>query len=219
MIEDAIKASGLPREEALPFVQMITNKNVGEPVLRDAYAGFWQKQIGDRVTLTAEEGFENTEIRRGWAWFMNEQEAIDKRLEELGITRYSAGADGINALKRERIQQYAAENPEWYKKYITSGSSNAANGFVLAMTTALDDEKFRASLPEDSYWWNIEAILNERTEMIQSAIRQGLAAPSKAQKEIYGERIAPYLKDPSTAYYFNKFLDNDPFALVQPGRK
>ena len=219
MIEDAIKASGLPREEALPFVQMITNKNVGEPVLRDAYAGFWQKQIGDRVTLTAEEGFENTEIRRGWAWFMNEQEAIDKRLEELGITRYSAGADGINALKRERIQQYAAENPEWYKKYITSGSSNAANGFVLAMTTALDDEKFRASLPEDSYWWNIEAILNERTEMIQSAMRQGLAAPSKAQKEVYGERIAPYLKDPSTAYYFNKFLDNDPFALVQPGRK
>ncbi len=217
MIEDAIKATGLPREEALAFVQMVTNKNIDAPVLRDPYAGYWQRQIGDRVTISAEEGFENTKIREGWSWFMDEQDKIDARLKELGITRYSSGADEIMRLRDQRILEYGATNDEWYSQYLTLAGAKAANGFIKAMYTALDDEYFVSTLPEDSFWFGIEAILNERADMIQSANRRGFASPSREQRELYAERIAPYLANPTTAYYFNKFMDNDPFDLVLPG--
>jgi hypothetical protein len=79
------------------------------------------------------------------------------------------------------------------------------------MKTALEDEKFLDSLPDDSYWWNIQAILRERDALIEATRRSGLATPSKEMQEAYGRRIETYLQDPTTSYYFSKFLDNDGF--------
>ena len=215
MIEQAIKNTGLPREEALSFVQMITNGEIGAEVLRDPYATTWQKKKGDRLTLSAEEGYENQKVREGWAFFMNDKESFDLILRRQGISRYSKAADQLNFARRMRLAEYGAQNPEWWQEYTTLSTANSAVGYVRAMKTALEDEKFLNSLSDDSYWWNIQAILRERDALIEATRRSGLATPSKEMQEAYGRRIETYLQDPTTSYYFSKFLDNDGFDKDQ----
>jgi hypothetical protein len=211
MIEQAIRNTGLPREEALSFVQMITNGEIGAEVLRDPYASTWQKKKGDRLTLTAEQGYENQKVREGWAFFMADKEAFDMALKMKGISRYSQAADSLNVARRMKLLDYGMKNPEWWQEYTTLSTANSAVGYVRAMKTALNDEKFLNSLPDDSHWWNIQAILRERDALIEATKRAGLASPSKELREAYGRRIETYLQDPTTLYYFNKFLDNDGF--------
>ena len=217
MIEQAIKNTGLPREDALAFVQMITNGEVGAEVLRDPWAGFWQKKEGDRITLSAEDGYDNLKVREGWAWLMKEKDLFNEALQLKGISRYSSSADEMNKMFREKVYKYAVENPEWYQQYSTTAGSKSANGFARAMLTALEDQKFRNSLPEDSHWFSLEKILKERELMIEAARQRGLSSPNKEMQQLYGQRIEIYLQNPTARYYFDKFLDNDPFDEAQPG--
>ncbi len=216
MIEKAIADSGLPREEALAFVQMVTNKNVGAPVLRDPYASYWQKKTGDRVTLTAEEGFSNQQVRDGWAKFFTENENYDSELKARKISRYSNAAQGLNELKRKRLEDIGKQNPEWWQEYTALSGANSTVGFVRAMKVALDNEKFVSSLPEDSYWFDIEGIMNERDLLVEATRSMGKSTPSAEMKEKYGERIMPYLQNETAKYYFYKFLESDTFAVDQP---
>jgi hypothetical protein len=110
-----------------------------------------------------------------------------------------------------RLEEYGKQNPAWWREYTTLSTANSAVGYVRAMKTALNDEKFVSTLSEDSYWWNIQAILRERDAIIEAAKASGLASPSKEMQALYGMRISTYLQDPTTAYYFSKFLDNDGF--------
>lgn len=216
MIEKAIADSGLPREEALAFVQMVTNKNVGAPVLRDPYASYWQKKTGDRVGLTAEEGYSNQQIRDGWAKFFIENENYDAELKARKISRYSNAAQGLNELKRKRLEDIGKQNPEWWQEYTTLSGANSAVGFVRAMKVALNDEKFMNSLSEDSYWFDIEGIINERDLLVEATRSMNKSAPTAEMKEKYGERIMPYLQNETAKYYFYKFLESDTFAVDQP---
>lgn len=218
MIEEAIRANGLPREDALAFVQMVTNSNVDAPVLRDAYSGFWLKQEGDRVTLSAEEGFDNLKVRQGWSWYMDMQDEINKSLAKGRTTIYSAASEKIRTKRRSEINKYASENPEWYAQYSTLSGANSVTGFIRSMSVALNDEKFRNSLSEDSYWLDIEEIINLREDMVQSAMNKGLASPNTGQKERYAIEVNKFMDNPTTAYYFNKFLADDEFTkLALPG--
>lgn len=216
MIERALGETGLSREESLPFVQMITNKDVGAPVLRDPYASYWQKKTGDRVTLTAEEGYVNQQVRDGWAKFFIENENYEAELKSQKISRYANAAQGLNEIKRKRLEDIGKQNPEWWQEYTALSGPSASVGFVRAMKVALNDEKFRNSLSEDSYWFDIEGIINERDMLVEAARDMGKSAPTADMKEVYGERIMPYLQNETAKYYFYKFLESDTFAVDQP---
>jgi hypothetical protein len=216
MIERALAETGLSREDSLPFIQMITNKNVGAPVLRDPYASYWQKKTGDRVTLTAEEGYANQQVRDGWAKFFIENENYEAELKSRKISRYANAAEGLNEIKRKRLEDIGKQNPEWWQEYTALSGPASSVGFVRAMKVALNDEKFRNSLPEDSYWFDIEGIINERDLLVEAARDTGKATPTKEMKEVYGERIMPYLQNETAKYYFYKFLESDTFAVDQP---
>jgi hypothetical protein len=216
MIEKALKDSGLTREESLPFIQMITNKDVGAAVLRDPYASYWQKKAGDRVSLTAEEGYENQQERDGWAKFFEEVEAYEKDLKARGITRYSNAASELNLAKDEALRNIGKSNPVWWQKYSALGGDKSPVAYVRMMKVALNDEKFMSSLPEDSWWYDMEGIIEERDALVRDTINSGRKSPPKEWKEAYGEAIAPYLANETTRYYFYKFLENDTFVLDQP---
>jgi hypothetical protein len=216
MIERALGETGLSREESLPFIQMITNKDVGAPVLRDPFASYWQKKTGDRVTLTAEEGYANQQVRDGWAKFFIENENYEAVLKSRKISRYANAAEGLNEMKRKRLEDIGKQNPEWWQEYTALSGPASSVGFVRAMKVALNDEKFRNSLSDDSYWFDIEGILNERDLLVEAARNMGKATPSADMKEMYGERIMPYLQNETAKYYFYKFLESDTFAVDQP---
>ena len=212
MIEEAVGSVGLSREDSLQFVQMVTNKEVGAEVLRDPRATFWQRRINDREVLNAEEGWENSKIREGWAWYMKMQEEYDtERAKYGGISEYSPSAAKANQQRRERIQKYKLENPEWYEKYSVNSSKQATVGFVRAMEIALSDEKFTNTLSKDSFWWDLEQILLIRTELINEMQRSGKATPGTENLMRLENRVAPYLRNPTTKYYWEKFLNNDNF--------
>ena len=215
-IEEAINAVKLSREDSLAIVQMVTNKEVGAEVLRDPQASYWQKAKGDRTTITAEEGYENLKVREGWAWFMDQQETYNRNLEEAGVSRYSDAAAKANEEKRRRIREYGASNPEWYGKWSVQSSAKGTVGFVRAMKIILEDDKFMKDLPEDSYWFGIEAIISERDKLVNAMIANGKSTPGAKNLERYESKIAPYLQDPTVEYYYNKFLDNDNFLLANP---
>lgn len=216
MIEKAIADTGLSREEALPFIQMITNKDVGAPVLRDPYASYWQKKTGDRITLTAEEGYSNQQVREGWAKFFIDTEERDAALKILGVSKYSNAASGVNKVYNDKLLSTGKNNPEWWQEYTVISGSNASVGFVRAMKVALNDEEFVNSLPEDSYWFDIEGILNERETLLEATKAKGLKSPSAEMKEVYARKVIPYLANETTKYYFYKFLDSDSFKEAQP---
>ena len=216
MIEKAIADTGLSREEALPFIQMVTNKDVGAPVLRDPYASYWQKKTGDRVTLTAEEGYSNQQVRDGWAKFFIENENYEAELKSRKVSRYANAAQGLNELRRKRLEDIGKQNPEWWQEYTALSGPAASVGFVRAMKVALNDENFRNSLAEDSFWFDLEGILNERDLLVEATRDMGKLAPTADMKERYGERIMPYLQNDTTKYYFYKFLESDTFAVDQP---
>jgi hypothetical protein len=217
MIEEAIKSVGLNREDSLAIVQMVTNNNVGAEVLRDPQASYWQKSKGDRISISAEEGYDNLKVREGWAWFMDQQETFNRNLEEAGVSRYSNAATKANEEKRKRIREYGATNPEWYEKYSVQSSAQGTVGFVRAMKVVISNEKFMKELPEDSYWFGIEAIITERDKLVNAMVENGKSTPGTRNLERYDKNIAPYLQDPTVEYYYNKFLDNDNFLLANPG--
>jgi hypothetical protein len=216
MIEKAIRDTGLTREESLPFVQMVVNGNVGAAVLRDPYASYWQKKTGDRITLTAEEGYENQQVRDGWAKFFVETEAFEKELKARKITRYSNAASGLNAARTEALENIGKKNPEWWQEYSSLGGDKSPVGYVRAMKVALNDEKFMSMQPEDSFWYDLEGIIEERDALIEATRAAGKKTPPKEWKEAYGKAIAPYLANETASYYFYKFLENDTFVLDQP---
>ena len=216
MIEKAIKDTGLTREESLPFVQMVVNGNVGAEVLRDPYANYWQKKTGDRVTLTAEEGYENQQIRDGWAKFFIETQNFEKELKARGITRYSKAADGLNKARDEALYQIGKTNPEWWQEKSSLGGDKSPVGYIRAMKVALNDEKFMSTQPEDSFWYDLEGIIEERDALVEATRASGRKTPPKEWKEAYGAAIAPYLANETASYYFYKFLENDTFVVDQP---
>jgi hypothetical protein len=215
-IEKAIGSVGLSREDSLAIVQMVTNKDVGAEVLRDPQASYWQKKKGDRASISAEEGYENLKEREGWAWFMDQQETYNRNLEEAGVSRYSNAAAKANEEKRRRIREYGATNPDWYEKYSVQSSAQGTVGFVRAMKVVLEDDAFMKDLPEDSYWFGIEAIIAERDKLVNAMIANGKSTPGTRNLEIYDSNISVYLQDPTVEYYYNKFLDNDNFLLANP---
>lgn len=215
-IEKAIESVGLPRESSLAFVQMVTNKDVGAPILRDPRAGFWQRRIGDRVQLDAEDGWENSKIREGWAWYMDQKEAYDAgRIEVGGVSKYSAEAEEPNRDMRERIQKYKLQNEEWYENYSVAQSKDATVGFVKATTVMLSDEKFRNSLSPDSFWFDLEEIIAIRQELVLALQEAGRTTPDTYNLMLLEERVAPYLQNPTTKYYYYKFFDNDNFLNAE----
>jgi hypothetical protein len=216
MIEKALKDSGITREESLPFIQMITNKDVGAPVLRDPHASYWQKKTGDRTSLTAEEGYENQQVRDGWAKFFLETEAYEKKLKSHGITRYANAADKINAARTQALESIGKSNPEWWQEYSALGGDKSPVAYVRMMKVALNDEKFMSTLPEDSWWYDMEGIIEERDALIQDTRDSGRKTPPKEWKEEYAKAIAPYLANETASYYFYKFLENDTFVVDQP---
>jgi hypothetical protein len=216
MIEKALKDSGLNREESLPFIQMITNKDVGAPVLRDPHASYWQKKTGDRTSLTAEEGYENQQERDGWAKFFLETEAYEKELKARGITRYANAADGLNKARDAALYDIGKTNPVWWQKYSALGGDKSPVAYVRMMKVALNDEKFMSTLPEDSWWYDMEGIIEERDALIEATRDSGRKSPPKEWKEAYAEAIAPYLANETTKYYYYKFLENDTFVVDQP---
>jgi len=216
MIEKAIESVGLPRESSLAFVQMVTNKDVGAEILRDPRAGFWQRRIGDREQLNAEDGWENSKIREGWAWYMDQVEEYDAaRTEVGGVSKYSDEAEEANNNMARRIQAYKLENEEWYENYSVAQSKDATVGFVRAMTVALSDEKFRNSLSPDSFWWDLEEIIAIRQELVDAMILAERRTPDRENLIILEERVAPYLRNPTTKYYWEKFLNNDNFLNAE----
>lgn len=211
-IEEAINSIGLPREAALTFVQMVTNKDVGAEILRDPRAGFWQRKIGDRQQLSAEEGWENSKIREGWAWYMNQQEAYDDaRIKVGGVSKHSAEAKGPNQVLRDRIQKYRLINEEWYQNWSISQSKEATVGFVRATTVMLSNEKFRNSLAPNSFWFDLEEIIAIRQELVLGMKEAGRTTPGTYNLMVLEAKIAPYLENPTTKYYYYKFFDNDNF--------
>lgn len=216
MIEKALKDSGITREESLPFIQMVVNKDVGAPVLRDPHASYWQKKTGDRTSLTAEEGYENQQVRDGWAKFFLETEAYEKELKARGITRYANAAEKLNAARTQALESIGKSNPEWWQEYSALGGDKSPVAYVRMMKVALNDEKFMSTLPEDSWWYDMEGIIEERDALIQATRDSGRKTPPKEWKEAYAKAIAPYLANESASYYYYKFLENDTFVLDQP---
>lgn len=216
IIEKAIGSIGLPRESSLAFVQMVTNKDVGAEILRDPRAGFWQRKIGDRQQLSAEEGWENSKVREGWAWYMNEKEAYDAgRIAVGGVSKHSSAAKGPNQVLRDRIQKYKLQNEEWYEVWVISQSETATPGFVKATTIMLSDEKFVNSLSPDSFWFDLEEIIAIRQELILGMQEFGQTTPGTYNLMVLEQRVAPYLENPTTKYYYYKFFDNDNFLNVE----
>lgn len=215
-IESAISATGLDRESALMFVQMVTNGEIGSEVLRDPWAGFWQRKRGDRVALTAEEGYVNSQVREGWAAYMEEIDAYNEELKRRGITPASNAAEPYNELRRQAVRDLAVKYPDWYRQKSVLSGRSAAVGFVRAMETMLSDEAFVKSLPEDSFWFDMAGILEERRMMVEAAQNMGLGAPNKKMREIYAMSIAPYLENKTAEYYYNMFIESDDFQEAQP---
>jgi len=166
--------------------------------------------------LTAEEGYVNQQVRDGWAKFFIENENYEAELKSQKISRYANAAQGLNEIKRKRLEDIGKQNPEWWQEYTALSGPSASVGFVRAMKVALNDEKFRNSLSEDSYWFDIEGIINERDMLVEAARDMGKSAPTADMKEVYGERIMPYLQNETAKYYFYKFLESDTFAVDQP---
>lgn len=215
-IEKAIKATALPREDALSFVQMVTNGEPGAAVLRDPYATYWQKKKGDRINLTAEEGYDSEKIREGWAEFFKMNEEYQAKLKEYGLSPYSAGAAAFNEKKRQFIQEIGKTNKQWWGAYSTTNNADTAVGFVRAMKVMLNDEKFMSEQPKDSFWYDIQGILEVRDEMINYAHSNGYANPTTDMQDKYWLYIQPYLANPTANYYYQKFLDNDGFKTDTP---
>jgi hypothetical protein len=216
MIEKAIKDTGLTREDALPFVQMVVNADVSAPVLRDPFASYWQKRTGDRIALTAEEGYENQQIRDGWAKFFLETESWEKELKTRGITRYANAADKLNEARDNAIYEIGRTNPEWWQKYSAQSGDKSAVGYIRAIKVALNDENFTSTLSEDSWWYDMEGIIEERDALVEATRNSGRKTPPKEWKEAYAQAIAPYLANETASYYYYKFLENDTFTIDQP---
>jgi len=216
MIEEALDSIGLPRELSLPFVQMVTNKDVGVEILRDPRAGYWQRNKGDREQLTAEEGWENSKIREGWAWYMKQQDLYDEGRAKLGgISKYSAAAEGANEDMRNRIQRYKLQNEEWYENYAVSQGKEATVGFVKAITVALNNEKFTDTLPANSFWWDLKEIIVIRQELVEEIQQSGRSTPDRYNLELLEKRVEPYLQNPTTKFYWEKFFNNDNFLNAE----
>jgi hypothetical protein len=73
-----------------------------------------------------------------------------------------------------------------------------------------------STLPEDSWWYDMESIIEERDGLIEATRNSGRKTPPKEWKEIYAKAISPYLENETTKYYYYKFLENDTFVLDQP---
>jgi hypothetical protein len=84
------------------------------------------------------------------------------------------------------------------------------------MKVALNDEKFMSTLPEDSWWYDMEGIIEERDALVEATRASGRKTPPKEWKEEYAKAIAPYLANETASYYYYKFLENDTFVLDQP---
>lgn len=216
-IEQAIADTKLNREDALALVGMVVNKDVGVEVLRDPQAGYWQRQQGDRITLTAEQGYENSKIREGWTWYMNMIDVMDaKRREQGGISNQSAAAKGPNQTKNEFIQSYGKTNPSWYGAWSVSQRKEFTVGFIRGIETMMADKEFRSSLAKDSYWYDLEDIIDVRADLIRTMREAGRSTPGTDMEILLEQKIAPYLRNPSTKYYWEKFLNNDNFLVPSP---
>lgn len=219
-IEQAIRDTKLNREDALALVGMVVNKDVGVEVLRDPQAGYWQRQKGDRVTLTAEEGYENFKVREGWAWYMNMIETMDKkRREQGGISNQSAAADQPNIVKNTFIQNYGKVNPSWYAAWSISQRKEFTVGFIRGIETIMADKEFRSSLSKDSHWYDLEDIIDVRAELIGEMRQAGRSTPGSEMEVRLERKIAPYLQNPTTRYYWEKFLNNDNFLTPSPEKE
>jgi hypothetical protein len=217
VIEEAIADTGLQREDALGLVGMAVNKDIGVEVLRDPRAGYWQRERGDRITLTAEQGYENSKIREGWAWYMNMIDIMDaKRREQGGISNQSSAANGPNTVKDEKIQAYGKVNPSWYAAWSIGQNKEATVGYIRGIETFMNNEEFRSSLAKDSYWFDLEDIISVRADLIRNMRLAGRSTPGVDMEIELEMRIAPYLRNPSTKFYWEKFLNNDNFLTPSP---
>lgn len=209
-IEKALKATGLTREESLSFVQMVTTRDIGADVLYDPYSSFKQKKSGDRIQLTAEQGYENQQIREGWNRFFIDTKEYEDELAKRGFSRYSNRAKPLNAERKKRLKQIGKEMPLWWNRYSLQSSGSAAIGYVRAMKVILADDEFMKNLPEDSFWLDIESIMEERDALVK--VNDGRTPPD-SDLELYAKNIAPYLTNETTNYFYLKFLDGDTFGI------
>jgi hypothetical protein len=215
-IEEAIKATGLNREDALPLVGMIVNKEIGVEVLRDPQAGYWQREKGDRVVLSAEEGYENSKIREGWAWYMRMVDIMDtQRKLQGGVSNQSSAAVVPNENKRQFIEDYAKENPSWYKAYSISQQKEFTVGYIRGIEMMMSNKEFTDSLSKDSYWYDLQDIIDIRADLIRKMRKAGRSTPGTDKLLELEQRVAPYLQNPSTKYYYEKFLNNDNFLAPE----
>jgi hypothetical protein len=219
-IEQAISDTKLNREDALALVGMVVNKDVGVEVLRDPQAGYWQRVKGDRLVLTAEQGYENSKVREGWAWYMNMIDIMDaKRREQGGISNQSAAADGPNINKDTFIQNYGKENPSWYAAWSISQRKEFTVGFIRGIETMMADKEFRSSLAKDSFWYDLEDIIDVRADLIRTMREAGRSTPGADMEILLEQKIAPYVSNPTTKYYWEKFLNNDNFLTPSPEKE
>jgi hypothetical protein len=217
-LENAVTAaSGVGDKSGQKYVQMVTNGDVGSSVLRDAYSGYWQRNQGNRITVSAEEGLQSQQLRDGWGKYVDMMDSFNAELERRGISRYSAAADQMNEIRRKWIAEQATKNNVWYTEFKAGMDSDSSLYAVNFMKTMLNDPAFVESQPKDSWWFAAEKYIEMRDSLAQYIVDNKQGAATKEQLAMVEAYVKPLLKDPTFAYYYNRYLDNDKFSLSKVG--
>jgi hypothetical protein len=217
-LENAISAgSGVADKNGKKYVQMVTNGDVGSAALRDPYSGYWQRNKGNRVTVSAEEGLQTQQLRDGWGKYADMMDSFNAELERRGISRYSAAADQMNEIRRKFIAEQAIKNPTWYTEYKAGMDSDSSLYAVNFMKTMLNDPEFVNDLPQDSWWFAAERYIEMRDSLAQYIVDNNQGAATKEQLAMVEEYVKPLLKDPTFSYYYTRYLDGDKFSLSKVG--
>ena len=210
-------ASGVGDKSGQKYVQMVTNGDVGSSVLRDAYSGYWQRNQGDRTTVSAEQGLQAQQLRDGWGKYADMMDSYNAELKRRGISRYSAAADQMNEIRRSWIAEQASKNNVWYTEYKAGMDSDGSLYAVNFMKTMLNDPKFVDNLPKDSWWFAAEKYIQIRDSLAKYIVDNNQGAATKEQLKMVESYVQPLLQDPTFAYYYNRYLDNDKFSLSKVG--